>query len=192
MRSRDHARERRVRRLPRGCKKRIRSKRRCLEASARTKGSTRTIFMVPHRGTMRLTALSRTRARVRSQTCLGLSTRTEIWVPPLLGFTPGLRGRENSFAPTLHRLPSPRRLIPLLPAGAHPDQRSIRRAPGRRSHDVRASRALWHSSKIDRPFHRSLGQVGFGFRGVQTVFQLQAGHVGQWRRAVSGLQYCMY
>ena len=48
---------------------------------------------------------------------------------------------------------------------------------------MRASRALlWHFSKIDHPFHRSLGQVGFGFRGVQTVFQLQAGHVGHWRK----------
>lgn len=128
---------------------------------------------------------------MRSQSCLGLSTRTEIWVPPGSGSRRELRGRENSSSVSdASPAASPRRLIPLPPsAGAHPDQRSIRRAPGRRSHDVRASRALlWHFSKIDRPFHRSLGQVGFGFRGVQTVFQLQAGHVGQWRRAVSGFQ----
>ena len=108
---------------------------------------------------------------MRSQSFLGLSTRTEIWVPPGSGSRRELRGRENSSSvPDASPAASPRRLIPLPPsAGAHPDQRSIRRAPGRRSHDVRASRALlWHLSKIDHPFHHSLGQVGFGVNGLHS------------------------
>ena len=104
-----------------------------------------------------------------------------------LGFTPGAaRARKLIFGLDAAPAASPGRLIP--PPSREPPRPTKYTTPGRRSHDVRASRAamaLFESPSASR----SLGQVGFG-TGACKRSSAQAGHVEQWRRAVSGLQYC--
>jgi hypothetical protein len=106
-----------------------------------------------------------------------------------LGFTPGAaRARKLIFGP--------RRFTGRLSEAPDPPPALRGSSPRPTKYTTRAwskvattcaprARCVWHFSKIDRLVHHSLGQVGFGIRGVLNGRESQAGHLGTTLKEVS-------
>lgn len=106
-----------------------------------------------------------------------------------LGFTPGAaRARKLIFGP--------RRFTGRLSEAPDPPPALRGSSPRPKKYTTRAwskvattcaprARCVWHFSKIDRLVHHSLGQVGFGIRGVLNGRESQAGHLGTTLKEVS-------